>query len=108
VVSASPRPIVEAAASVMGISQANVIAATAVLEGDRFAASVHRPIPYGAGKASALRTRLGDLPLLAAFGDNAFDAEMLSASARPIAVRPKIRLLQRAPEIRGMRQLAVE
>jgi phosphatidylglycerophosphatase C len=108
VVSASPRPIVEAAAAIVSVPTTHVLAATAVLEGDRFAASVHRPIPYGAGKASALRAKLGALPLLAAFGDNAFDAEMLAMSERPIAVRPKIRLLQRAHEIRGIRQLAVE
>ena len=106
VVSASPRPIVEAAAAIVGIPTTRVIAATAVLEGDRFAARVHRPIPYGAGKASALRTALGGaLPLLAAFGDNAFDAEMLAMSERPVAVRPKPRLVARATEIDGLRVL---
>lgn len=105
VVSASPRPIVEAAAAVCGIPAARVIAATAVLAGDRYAAEVHRPIPYGAGKAAALRAELGALPLLAAFGDNAFDAEMLAMSARPIAVRPKMRLVERASSIPGLRQL---
>jgi len=105
VVSASPRPIVEAAAAIVGVPSTHVLAATAVYEGDRFAARVHRPIPYGAGKASALRSKLGALPLLAAFGDNAFDAEMLAMSARPIAVRPKARLLNVASEIRGIRQL---
>jgi phosphoserine phosphatase len=105
VVSASPRPIVEAAAAIVGIPATHVLAATAVLEGDRYAARVHRPIPYGAGKASALRTKLGPTPLLAAFGDNAFDAEMLAMSERPIAVRPKQRLLALASGIRGIRQL---
>jgi phosphatidylglycerophosphatase C len=109
VVSASPRPIVEAAAAIVDIPSTHVLAATTVLEGDRFAARVHRPIPYGAGKASALRGRLGALQLLAAFGDNAFDAEMLAMSERPIAVRPKARLLDVASRIRGIRQLvAVE
>jgi phosphatidylglycerophosphatase C len=106
VVSASPRPIVEAAAAVCGIPAARVIAATAVLEGDRYAAAVHRPIPYGAGKAAALRRELGDLALLAAFGDNAFDAEMLAMAERPIAVRPKARLVERAADIPGIRVLA--
>ena len=105
VVSASPRPIVEAAAAVCGIPAARVLAATAVLEGDRYAAAVHRPIPYGAGKAAALRVELRDVPLLAAFGDNAFDAEMLAMSERPIAVRPKQRLVDRAHEIPTMRVL---
>ncbi len=108
VVSASPRPIVEAAALVAGIPAARVLAATAVLEGDRYAARVHRPIPYGAGKAEALRRHLGDLPLLAAFGDNAFDAEMLAMAERPVAVRPKMRLVTLAPQIARIRQLAVE
>jgi len=108
VVSASPRPIVEAAAAIVDIPATHVLAATAVLEGDRFAARVHRPIPYGAGKASALKTKLGALPLLAAFGDNAFDAEMLAMSERPIAVRPKARLLNLAGEIRGIRVLVPE
>jgi len=105
VVSASPRPIVEAAAAVVGIPAARVIAATAVLEGDRYAAAVHRPIPYGAGKSEALRRARGDLPLLAAFGDNAFDAEMLASAERPIAVRPKARLLDRAASLPGLRVL---
>jgi phosphatidylglycerophosphatase C len=112
VVSASPRPIVEAAAAVAGIPSAHVLAATAVLEGDRYAAAVHRPIPYGAGKASALHKALeergGGLRLLAAFGDNAFDAEMLAMSDRPIAVRPKPRLVAHAHAIPGIRALQPE
>jgi phosphoserine phosphatase len=106
VVSASPRPVVEAAAAVAGIGAPHVLAATAVLEGDRFATAVHRPIPYGAGKAAALRAALGDLPLLAAFGDNAFDVDMLAMAELPVAVRPKPRLLERAAAIPGIRQLA--
>jgi phosphatidylglycerophosphatase C len=105
VVSASPRPIVEAAAAVAGIAAPRVLAATAVLEGDRFATAVHQPIPYGAGKASALQRALGTVPLLAAFGDNAFDTEMLTMARRPIGVRPKPRLLALAPAIPSFRVL---
>jgi len=107
VVSASPRPIVEAAAAVAGVDPAHVLAAIAVLEGGRFATAVHRPIPYGPGKASALRATLKGLPLLASFGDNAFDVEMLLMADKPIAVRPKPRLRERAVSIRGIRQLTV-
>jgi phosphatidylglycerophosphatase C len=106
VVSASPRPIVEAAAAAAGISPSHVLAATAVLENDRFVPAVRKPIPYGAGKATALEAVLGTTPLLAAFGDNAFDEQMLGAAERPIAVRPKPRLVSRAPAIAGLRQLA--
>jgi phosphatidylglycerophosphatase C len=105
-VSASPRPIVEAAGAVAGIEAHHVLASTAVLEGDRFGTAVHRPIPYGAGKASALRKALSDLPLLASFGDNAFDVEMLAMAEKPVAVRPKPRLIERAVAIRGIRRLA--
>ena len=107
-VSASPRPIVEAAAAVAGIAPIHVLAATAVLEGDRYAAAVHRPIPYGAGKAAALQSALGPLELLAAFGDNAFDVEMLSMAQRPVAVRPKPRLLERAGAVPHLRRLTAE
>ena len=105
IVSASPRPIVEAAAARIDVAPSHVIAATAKIESDRFVASVHRPIPYGPGKASALEKILGNLPLLAAFGDSAFDEEMLRASERPIAVRPKPKLIARAPHIAHLREL---
>ncbi len=108
VVSASPRPIVEAAAAVVGISRERVLAATPMREGERFAPRVERPIPYGPGKASSLAQKLGDLPLLAAFGDNAFDSEMLLLSERPIAVRPKPRLVARAEHIPNIRLLRAE
>ena len=108
VVSASPRPIVEAGAAAIGVPPANVIAATTIDEDGHVTAAVHRPIPYGPGKASALRRALGDVPLLAAFGDSAFDGEMLLASERPIAIRPKPRLLERAEDIPRIRRLAME
>ena len=109
VVSASPRPIVEAAAAIAGIPRENVIAADAIVQGDRFIAAVRRPIPYGPGKSSALRAKLeerSDLPLLAAFGDSAFDEDMLRASERPVAVRPKPKLVARAPHLPKLRVLA--
>lgn len=109
-VSASPRPIVEAAARIVGIDLHNVTAVREVRdERGIVRTDVHRPIPYGEGKVTRLREMLGpDRPLYAAFGDNAFDVPMLREAAVSIAIRPKERLLQRAAEVPGLRTLARE
>lgn len=103
-VSASPLRIVLAAARVVGIDAAKV---TAVRE--RVSASgvvecgVHRPITYGEGKVTNLRTLLGPArPLYAAFGDNAFDVALLNESQHPVAIRPKMRLMERRSEVPGL------
>jgi phosphoserine phosphatase len=101
-VSASPRSIVLAAAAVVPVDPSRVVAAQEARtekEEDRVDAAVVRPIPYGPGKVTRLREQLGDRPLYAAFGDNAFDAPMLREAAVRVAVRPKPRLLERASEI---------
>ena len=62
--------------------------------------AVERPIPYGSGKVTHLRERLGaDRVLYAAFGDNAFDVAMLREARLPVAIRPKARLVERAAEV---------
>lgn len=99
-VSASPRPIVFAAARLVGIDLDHVTAATEETDRDgTVLPSVHRPIPYGEGKVKRLREKLGDRPLYAAMGDNAFDVALLNASRTPIAIRPKARLVARADEV---------
>jgi phosphoserine phosphatase len=76
-------------------------------EADRMLADVERPIPYGPGKVSRLRERIGEGRLLyASFGDNAFDVDLLRASRLPAAVRPKPRLRARAAEVAGLVELA--
>jgi phosphatidylglycerophosphatase C len=106
-VSASPRPVVEQGARVVGIPVANVIAATEVQDSAGVVqCAVVRPIPYGEGKATHLAARLGQRPLYAAFGDNAFDVNMLRYARIPVAVRPKARLLARAEEVPGFAVLA--
>jgi phosphoserine phosphatase len=68
---------------------------------------VHRPIPYGSGKVTRLRERVGGTrPLYAAFGDNAFDVAMLASADIPVAVRPKARLRQQAGAVPGIVELA--
>jgi phosphoserine phosphatase len=104
-VSASPRAIVEAAASYVGIDHANVIAATPRYDGAGMMPEVLRPIPYHAGKVARLRERTAGRVLYAAFGDNAFDAEMLASAEVPVAVRPKPKLRDRAAEVPGLVEL---
>src|SRR5947208_2698246 len=68
--------------------------------------SVRRPIPYGAGKVTRLREKLGTRTLYATFGDNVFDIPMLRDARVPVAIRPKPRLVERADEVPGLVVLA--
>jgi HAD superfamily phosphoserine phosphatase-like hydrolase len=104
-VSASPRAIVDAAARVVGIPAANVTAVRERAKGGIVECAVIRPIPYGEGKVTRLREKLGSRTLYAAFGDNAFDVPLLQSAQHPLAVRPKQRLLDRAAEVPNLRIL---
>jgi phosphatidylglycerophosphatase C len=104
-VSASPRTIVDAAASVVGIDRAFTVAATEACDDGVVKPEVLRPIPYDKGKVTRLRERLGSRPLLAAFGDNAFDVPMLREARLAFAIRPKQRLIDRFAEVPGITTL---
>jgi phosphatidylglycerophosphatase C len=104
-VSASPLHVVTSAARLLGIPEARVIAVEPAAEHGRVVADVRRPIPYDKGKAHLLGLRTSGAPVLAAFGDNAFDVPMLAMAQMPFAVRPKERLLARAAEVPGLRQI---
>jgi phosphatidylglycerophosphatase C len=107
VVSASPRPIVEAASEHLGVSVAGVAAVTPRWGSDGvMLPEVERPIPYGDGKVTRLTELLAGRPLYAAFGDNAFDVAMLNAAAIGVAVRPKARLRERAADVPGLLELS--
>lgn len=101
-VSASPRPVVEAAGRVVGIDGAHVFAATPTYDGAIMLPRVVRPIPYGPGKVGAIRAYAKARPLYAAFGDNVFDLAMLTEARVAVAVRPKSRLRERAHEVHGI------
>jgi phosphoserine phosphatase len=92
-VSASPRPIVEAASASCGFDRDHILAATARFADGVMLPEVIRPIPYGPGKAVLLAKRLEGRTLLAAFGDNVFDVPMLQAARVAVVVEPKERLL---------------
>ncbi|MDB4940951.1 MAG: Hydrolase, haloacid dehalogenase-like family [Labilithrix sp.] len=107
-VSASPRVVIHEAARRVGVPIAHVACATEQASaGGLVEAAVARPIPYGAGKVTHLRELLAGRPLLAAFGDNAFDVPMLEEARTPVAIRPKPRLLAKADEVPGIVTLRV-
>jgi phosphatidylglycerophosphatase C len=92
VVSASPQHVVEYAATVLDVDATHVLAVRPHFDGDVMVADVERPIPYGPGKVAALEKVLRGRPLLAAFGDNAFDVPMLARARFGVGIRPKQRL----------------
>ena len=104
-VSASPRAVVVEAGSRVGIGEDDVVAASPPIEDGVLRPEVHRPIPYGDGKVSRLRERVGDRAVYAAFGDNSFDVALLSSAHVGVAVRPKPRLRARAHEVAGLVEL---
>jgi phosphoserine phosphatase len=100
IVSASPRAVVEQAARLVGIAPEMTVAVRETCdERGLVTCGVERPIPYGAGKVTGLRRKLGERALYAAFGDNAFDVPLLLSAGIPVAVRPKARLVERAAEV---------
>jgi phosphoserine phosphatase len=108
-VSASPTYSVAEAAKHLGFLEADVVAARPRVVGGVIQPELDRPIPYGPAKLTRLRETLGPIPpLVAAFGDNAFDVAMLAEAKIGVAVRPKPRLRERAAEVRGLVELAPE
>jgi phosphoserine phosphatase len=99
VVSASPRPIVEIAASAWGFPARDVAASTAQVANGRVLPAMAGVLPYGAQKCPAARALFGTARWLAAFGDNAFDVEMFAAAEIAVAVHPKPKLLARLAEL---------
>jgi phosphoserine phosphatase len=99
VVSASPRLIVEVAASLWHFAASDIAASDAELEGGRIAARMNGQVPYGPAKCPAARAVMNDADWLASFGDNVYDIEMMRAARLGIAVNPKPILRKRLPEL---------
>jgi phosphoserine phosphatase len=105
-VSASPVAVVVEAGARLGFREDEVVAAHPRYDGVAMIAEVDRPIPYGDGKVTRLRERIGARALVAAFGDNGFDVALLASARVSVAVRPKPRLRERAAEVPGVVELA--
>ena len=104
-VSASPHPIVELAGRLWEIAPGDVAAARPALEGHRILPRLENAVPYAEAKLTALTALAPDAELLASFGDNIFDAELLAAARLGVAVRPKPALEARLPELPGVVRL---
>lgn len=91
-ISASPRVVVEPAATLWGFAPSDVAAATPAVADGQVQARMAAPVPYAEAKLSAGRALFGDARWLAAFGDNVFDIDMLTTAELGVAVRPKPKL----------------
>ena len=101
VVSASPRAIVELAASAWGFAAHDIAASTPRVSSGVIAPEMDGEVPYARTKCVAGRALLGRLHWLASFGDNVFDLEMLQEAELGIAVRPKPALQARLGDVPG-------
>lgn len=106
VVSASPRCVVEEAASLWGVSPEDIMASTPRFETGRVAPALAHAVPYAEAKCTMGRALFGDAFWLASFGDNIFDIEMLLAAELGVAVRPKVSLRTRLPDLESVVLLA--
>src|SRR5947209_7628961 len=96
IASASPQPLVEAAARALGAQRA-VGTRAEVCEG-RFTGRLEGPFCHGRGKLARLRVELGpaDLSRASAYSDSMSDLPLLSAAGAPVAVNPDRRLRREA------------
>jgi len=108
VVSASPRAAVEAAAELWGFSPSDIAASTPAQSGERIEPRNEGAVPYAEAKVGAGRALFGDSQWLASFGDNVFDVEMFEAARLGVAVRPKVALRTRLPELPNVHLLEAE
>lgn len=108
VVTASPAFVVEEATRRLGLEGLAVIGVEPAVGDGRVLARANRPIPYGADKVTRLEPHLGGARLLAAFGDSAFDIEMLARAAVGVAVSPKPSLRERASDRANLVELVSE
>lgn len=104
-ISASPRAVVERAATFWDFRPSDVAAATPAVEAGRVLPRMAAPVPYAETKLSAGRSLFGDARWLAAFGDNVFDIDMLTTAELGVAVRPKPKLASELHSL-GLRLLA--
>jgi len=101
VVSASPQPVVEAAAALYGVPADHVLGVGTAMRDERLTSDVLAPVTWRQGKADALRARTGLRPTLA-LGDAWTDFEMLTdAEAAVLIDRGKADLVK-AVRARGI------
>lgn len=102
VVSASPLPVVREAVRLWELAEDAVIATAAALDSETILDHLAGPVPYAETKPRALRAAFPNNELLASFGDNVFDIELLVAARVGVAVRPKPALRARLAGLSGI------
>lgn len=108
VVSASPRFVVQVGVKLLGIDPKNVIAASPIEQNGKLQPLLDEPMCYAHGKVLGLQRHLPRATIVAAFGDELFDLEMLQHAQIPVAVRPKDRLRKVANQIPGIVELLAD
>lgn len=86
-VSGSHRWLVEAGAQALGLRADRVLPVRPTVRDGRLTAEIPEPVTFEAGKAEAIRRRLGRLPQLAA-GNTFADRHMLELAEVAVAVEP--------------------
>jgi phosphoserine phosphatase len=93
IVSASPDFVICEAIRAWNVSRQEIAACSPRRVAGMLSTELVSPLPYLDEKVHAVRALAPGAPLLAAFGDNGFDAPLLCAAHLPFAVRPKPALL---------------
>lgn len=89
-VTASPLPIVQAAARLLGFTEQQIIAARSPESSSgTLEIGLVAPLPYREQKVYRLREHRDGTRLLAAFGDSHFDCDLLRDAEIAVAVNPK-------------------
>jgi len=96
IASASPQPLVEAAARALGAQRA--VGTRAEVCDGRFTGRLEGPFCHGRGKVARLWVELGtaDLSQATAYSDSMSDLPLLTAAGAPVAVNPDRRLRREA------------
>jgi phosphatidylglycerophosphatase C len=99
IVSASPEWVVASAASELGFAPEDVIGGRAQVQDGIIEPALDGELPYGEGKVTALRRRVGDDPLVLATGDSGFDLHLLGAARLGLGIGKKPKLLAGLAEL---------
>ena len=96
IASASPQPLVDAAARALGAQRA--VGTRAEVCDERFTGRLEGPFCHGRGKLARLWVEVGpaDLSRATAYSDSMSDLPLLTAAGRPVAVNPDRRLRREA------------
>ena len=107
VISASPEPVVQTVGAYWGFAPPDIVAVTpSTDQRGHILPELRGEVPYGPQKVHLGRELLGQARWLAAFGDNTFDADMLTCAEVGVAVRPKPGLRRRLTVLPGVVELA--